>query len=145
MMRELRATELAMTRGEVQQLLLADGVTLVREDLDMLLARTEGWVAGLRLSAMRMEGTENPARFVSELALGQGSIGEYLMAEVLDRQPELVRRMLAETSFLDEVTGPLAEAITGLDGCAEMLAELARKNSFVVPVDAAQTRFRYHR
>ena len=144
LMRELRATELAMTRGEVRELLLAHGVTLLPEDMDRLLARTEGWVAGLRLSAMRMEGTENPARFVSELALGQGSIGEYLMAEVLDLQPEPVRRMLAETSFLDEVTGPLAEAITGLDGCADMLAGLARKNSFVVPVDAAQTRFRYH-
>jgi LuxR family transcriptional regulator, maltose regulon positive regulatory protein len=144
LMRELRAAELAMTRGEVRELLLAHGVTLRPEDLDRLLARTEGWVAGLRLSAMRMEGTDNPARFVSELALGQGSIGEYLMAEVLDRQPEPVRRMLAQTSFLDEVTAPLAEAITGLDGCADMLAGLARKNSFVVPVDAAQTRFRYH-
>jgi LuxR family maltose regulon positive regulatory protein len=144
LMRELRAAELAMTRGEVRELLLAHGVTLPREDLDALLARTEGWVAGLRLSAMRMEGTEHPTRFVSELALGQGSIGEYLMAEVLDRQPEPVRRMLAETSFLDEVTGPLAEAITGMDGCAPMLADLARKNSFVVPLDAAQTRFRYH-
>lgn len=144
LMRELRATELAMTRGEVQELLVAHGVELSREDLDALLARTEGWVAGLRLSAMRMEGTEYPARFVSELALGQGSIGEYLMAEVLDRQPEPVRRMLAETSFLDEVTGPLAEAITGLEGCTDMLAGLARRNSFVVPLDAGHTRFRYH-
>jgi LuxR family maltose regulon positive regulatory protein len=144
LMRELRATELAMTRGEVQELLVAHGVTLSGADLDALMARTEGWVAGLRLSAMRMEGTRDPARFVSELALGQGSIGEYLMAEVLDRQPEPVRRMLAETSFFDEVTGPLAEAITGLDGCADMLTRLARKNSFVVPLDAAQTRFRYH-
>jgi LuxR family transcriptional regulator, maltose regulon positive regulatory protein len=144
LMRELRATELAMTQGEVQELLAAHGVTLSRRDLDALLARTEGWVAGLRLSAMRMEGSRNPGRFVSELALDQGSIGEYLMAEVLDRQPEPVRRMLAETSFLDEVTGPLAEAITGLEGCGDMLAELAGKNSFVVPLDAAQTRFRYH-
>ncbi len=144
LMQELRATELAMTRGEVYELLLAHGVTLRREDVDALLARTEGWVAGLRLSAMRMEGTEHPVRFVSELALGQGSIGEYLIAEVLDHQPEPVRQMLTETSFLDEVTGPLAEAITGLEGCAEMLAELARKNSFVVPLDAAHTRFRYH-
>lgn len=78
-----------------------------------------------------MEGTEHPARFVSELATDQGSIGEYLMAEVFDRQPEPIRRMLAQTSFLPEVTGPLAEAITGLDGCADMLAGLARTNSFV--------------
>ncbi|MGH3419873.1 MAG: hypothetical protein ACRDOD_09820, partial [Streptosporangiaceae bacterium] len=108
-----------MTRGEVRALLSAHGVTLSPEDVDALLARTEGWVAGLRLSAMRMEGTEHPARFVSELATDQGSIGEYMMAEVLDRQPEPIRRMLAQTSFLPEVTGPLAEAITGLDGCAD--------------------------
>jgi LuxR family maltose regulon positive regulatory protein len=144
LMREVRAAELAMTREEVRELLVAHDVTLPPEELETLLARTEGWVAGLRLSAMRMEGTEHPGRFVSELALGQGSIGEYLMAEVLGRQPEPVRRMLAETSFLDEVTGPLAEAVTGMDGCADMLALLASKNSFVVPLDAAQTRFRYH-
>jgi len=144
LMQELRAPELAMTRGEVRALLSAHGVILPPEDVDALLARTEGWVAGLRLSAMRMEGTEHPARFVSELATDQGSIGEYLMAEVLDRQPEPIRRMLAQTSFLPEVTGPLAEAITGLGGCADMLAGLARTNSFVVPLDAAQTRFRYH-
>ena len=100
LMQELRAPELAMTRGEVRALLSAHGVTLPPEDMDALLARTEGWVAGLRLSAMRMEGTEHPARFVSELATDQGSIGEYLMAEVLDRQPEPIRRMLAQTSFL---------------------------------------------
>jgi LuxR family maltose regulon positive regulatory protein len=144
LMCELRAPQLAMTRGEMRALLAAHGVTLPFEELDALLARTEGWVAGLRLSAMRMEGTEHPARFVSELAVDQGSIGEYLIAEILDRQPEPIRRMLAETSFLDEVTGPLADAVTGLGGCAGMLAGLARMNSFVVPLDAAQTRFRYH-
>jgi LuxR family maltose regulon positive regulatory protein len=144
LMCELRAPQLAMTRGEMRALLAAHGVTLPAENLDALLARTEGWVAGLRLSAMRMEGTEHPARFVSELAVDQGSIGEYLIAEVLDRQPEPIRRMLAETSFLDEVTGPLADAVTGRDGCGDMLAGLARTNSFVVPLDAAQTRFRYH-
>ncbi|HEX6525813.1 MAG TPA: LuxR C-terminal-related transcriptional regulator [Streptosporangiaceae bacterium] len=144
LMCELRAAELAMTRGEVQELLAAHGVTLPPQDLDVLLARTEGWVAGLRLSSMRMEGGEDPARFVSELALDQGSIGEYLIAEVLDRQPEPVRQMLVQTSFLDVVTGPLAEAVTGLPGCADMLTGLAAANSFVVPLDAAQTRFRYH-
>jgi LuxR family maltose regulon positive regulatory protein len=144
LMCELRAAELAMTRAEVQELLAAHGVTLPPQDLDVLLARTEGWVAGLRLSSMRMEGGEDPARFVAELALDQGSIGEYLMAEVLDRQPEPVRQMLVQTSFLDVVTGPLAEAVTGLHGCADMLTGLAAANSFVVPLDAAQTRFRYH-
>ena len=72
---------------------------------------------------MRMEGTEYPADFVSELALDPGSIGEYLVDEVLRRQPEPQRRLLIETSFLDEVTGPLADAVTGMTGCGDMLAE----------------------
>ncbi|MBV9793382.1 MAG: hypothetical protein JO016_05515 [Actinobacteria bacterium] len=143
-MGELRARQLAMTRGETQQLLTAHRVTLTDDDLNLLMARTEGWAAGARLSAMRMENTEYPALFVSELALGQGSIGEYLMAEVLDHQPEPVRRVLTETSLFDEVTGPLSSAVTGIPGCADMLSGLAASNSFVIPVDATRTRFRYH-
>lgn len=143
-MRELRARDLAMTPPEIREVLAAHGVTLSPSDVDTLAARTEGWAAGVQLSAMRMEGAERPAEFLSELALDQGSVGEYLMAEVLQRQPEPLRRLLIETSFLGEVTGPLAEAITGLDGCADMLGELARWNSFVIPLDAARTRFRYH-
>lgn len=143
-MRELRAADLAMTHGELRHLLIRHGVTLTDADIDALLARTEGWVAGARLSAMQMENTEYPARFVSELALGEGSIGEYLVAEVLAGQPEPVRKLLTQTSPFDEVTAPLAEAVTGLGGCADLLAELARSNSFVIPLDAARTRFRYH-
>jgi LuxR family transcriptional regulator, maltose regulon positive regulatory protein len=143
-MRELRAEDLALTRGEMEELLAAHGVCLSPEDVDTLQARTEGWVAGARLCAMRMENAKHPARFVSELALGEGSIGEYLVAEVLEGQPEPVRRLLTETSLFDEVTGLLAEAVTGIQGCADMLAGLAARNSFVIPVDAARTRFRYH-
>ena len=66
------------------------------------------------------------------------------MDEVLCRQPEPQQRLLIETSFLDEVTGPLADAVTGLSGCGEMLADLARDNSFVIPLDAAQASYRYH-
>jgi len=143
-MRELRAADLAMTPAEIREVLAIHGVTLGERDFGILAARTEGWAAGVRLSAMRMEGAEYPADFVSELALDPGSIGEYLVDEVLRQQPEAQRRLLIETSFLDEVTGPLADAVTGMTGCGEMLADLARENSFVIPLDAAQTRFRYH-
>jgi LuxR family maltose regulon positive regulatory protein len=143
-MRELRGAELAMTGEEIQAVLEAHGVTLPPEDFDRLAVRTEGWAAGIRLSAMRMEGTPRPGDFVSELAMDQGSIGEYLLEEVLADQPGPVRRMLIQTSFLDEVTGPLASAVTGIDRCGGILDELARTNSFVVPVDTGHTRFRYH-
>ena len=143
-MRELRAADLAMTPAEIREVLAVHGVSLGERDFGILAARTEGWATGVRLSAMRMEGAEYPEDFVSELALDPGSIGEYLVDEVLRQQPEAQRRLLIETSFLDEVTGPLADAVTGMDGCGEMLADLARENSFVIPLDAAQTRFRYH-
>jgi LuxR family maltose regulon positive regulatory protein len=143
-MGELRASHLAMTQAETEQLLTVYGVALAGDDLGLLMDRTEGWVAGTRLSAMRMENAEYPASFVSELALGQGSIGEYLIAEVLDHQPEPVRRLLTETSLFDEVTGPLSDAVTGLRGCDAILSDLAASNSFVIPVDATRTRFRYH-
>ena len=143
-MRELRAADLAMTPAEIREVLAVHGVSLGERDFGILAARTEGWATGVRLSAMRMEGAEYPEDFVPELALDPGSIGEYLVDEVLRQQPEAQRRLLIETSFLDEVTGPLADAVTGMDGCGEMLADLARENSFVIPLDAAQTRFRYH-
>ena len=143
-MHELRAADLAMNDAEIGEVLKAHGVTLQDWDASILAARTEGWAAGVQLSAMRMEGAEYPADFVSELALDPGSIGEYLVNEVLREQPEPQRKLLIETSFLDEVTGPLADAVTGMTGCGEMLAGLARANAFVIPLDAAQERYRYH-
>jgi LuxR family transcriptional regulator, maltose regulon positive regulatory protein len=143
-MHELRAADLAMTPAEIAEVLSAHGVTLAARDFSILAARTEGWAAGVQLSAMRMEGTEYPADFVSELALDPGSIGEYLVNEVLRHQPEPQRRLLIETSFLHEVTGSLADAVTGMTGCGDMLVGLARENAFVIPLDAAQDRYRYH-
>jgi LuxR family maltose regulon positive regulatory protein len=143
-MYELRAADLAMTQAEISEVLAAHGITLAARDFDILAARTEGWAAGVQLSAMRMEGAEYPADFVSELALDPGSIGEYLVNEVLRDQPEPQRKLLIETSFLDEVTGPLADLVTGMTGCGDMLAGLARDNAFVIALDAAQERYRYH-
>ncbi|HTQ95126.1 MAG TPA: LuxR C-terminal-related transcriptional regulator [Streptosporangiaceae bacterium] len=143
-MHELRAADLAMTPHEIAEVLSVHGITLAARDFSILATRTEGWAAGVQLSAMRMEGTEYPADFVSELALDPGSIGEYLVNEVLRHQPEPQRRLLIETSFLPEVTGSLADAVTGMTGCADMLTGLARENAFVIPLDATQHRYRYH-
>lgn len=141
---ELRADDLAMTEPEARALIEAHGVALSPQDFAVLTARTEGWTAGIRLSAMRMEGAERPADFVAEFAVDQGSIGEYLTYEVLDRLPAQDRQMLVQTGFLDVVSGELAAAVTGIDACADVLDRLARTNSFVVPVDVAHTRYRYH-
>jgi LuxR family maltose regulon positive regulatory protein len=98
-MRELRAADLALSPAEIREVLAVHGVSLGERDFGILAARTEGWATGVRLSAMRMAGTEYPEEFVSELALDPGSIGEYLVDEVLRQQPEAQRRLLIETSF----------------------------------------------
>ncbi len=141
---ELREADLAMTADEARQLLAAHRVRLSPDQLDTLLTRTEGWTGGLRLSALRMEGAADAARFVSEFAVDRGSIGEYLVSEVLDRLSPQMRRILTDTSFLDEVDGDVADAVTGLEGCGAMLDDLAQSNSFVIPLDASHTRFRCH-
>lgn len=141
---ELRASDLAWTDAEAHALLEAHEVTLDPAAFEALMSRTEGWTAGLRLSAMRMEGADHPADFVAEFAVDQGSMGEYLTYEVLDRLPANARQMIIQTGFLDEVTGDLADAITGRDDGAETLFQLAHTNSFVLPLDGACTRYRYH-
>lgn len=141
---EIRSDRLAMTDVEARQLLSAHGVTLPQRDLDLLTTRTERWMAGIRLSALRMEGSDRPADFVTELALDEGSVGEYLVSEVLAHQSAEVRQLLIATSFLDEVDGETAGAITGRADAQTVLAELTRTNSFVVAVDGGLTRFRYH-
>lgn len=140
---ELRATDLAMTPAEVSDLLAAYEVSLPPREFALLCARTEGWTAGVRLSAMRMEGAPNPGEFVTEFALDHGSVGEYLTAEVLNRLPDEMRLLLIETSFLDEVNASLAQAVTGRADAAELLAELARTNAFVIGA-APGGAVRYH-
>lgn len=141
---ELRAADLAMTRAEAHALLAAHHVRLGKHHLDLLTQRTEGWAAGLRLSAMRMSGSRHPERFVTQLAIDRGSVGEYLIQEVLNQEPADVRRLLIQTSFLDEVDGSLAAAITGIETGSQVLAELARTTGFVVPIGRTGNWYRYH-
>ena len=143
-MAELRAADLAMTQAEAKELLDRHGVRLPDEELQTLTARTEGWPAGLRLAAMRMAEVDRPTNFVALLAMDEGSIGEYLTEEVLSVLPRRSQSLLVQTSFLDDVSGPLAEAVTGIEDCHALLSSLARTNSFVTPVDPAQTTYRYH-
>ena len=109
-----------------------------------LWTRTEGWAAGLRLAALGLEGDAAPERFVTEFGGDDRVVGDYLLAEVLDRQPARRRAFLLRTSIADRLSGELADAITGETTGAETLAELERTNGFVVGVDPRGEWYRYH-
>src|SRR6202034_4705329 len=112
--------------AEAGELLAAAGAVLPGPALALLHERAEGWAAGLRLAALSLAGHEDPERFAAEFSGSERTVADYLLAEVLERQPEEVRRLLLRTSVLERVSGPLADALTGGSGGERMLAALAQ-------------------
>jgi LuxR family maltose regulon positive regulatory protein len=141
---EIRTADLKFTQAEARELLTAAGVALPEPALAMLHERAEGWAAGLRLAALSLAGHEDPERFAAEFSGSERTVADYLLAEVLERQPDEVRRLLLRTSVLERVSGPLADALTGGSEGERMLAGLEQANAFVVSLDAGRSWFRYH-
>jgi LuxR family maltose regulon positive regulatory protein len=110
----------------------------------MLHQRTEGWAAGLRLAVLSLAGHPDPERFVAEFSGSDRTVAEYLMAEMLERQPPEVQGLLLRTSVLDRVNGELADLLTGATGSERILLDLEDANAFVVSLDPGRTWFRYH-
>jgi LuxR family transcriptional regulator, maltose regulon positive regulatory protein len=142
---ELRPADLRFSLAEARELFAAAGIELSQAALVMLNERTEGWAAGLRLAALSLPGHPDPVRFAAEFSGSERTVAEYLLAEVLDRQSQKVRRLLLRTSVLERVSGPLADALTAGAGGELILQELEAANAFVMSVDAARSWFRYHR
>ena len=141
---ELRAGDLRFTAAEAGELFAAAGVALGEPAVAVLQERTEGWAAGLRLAALSLAGHPDPARFAAEFSGSERTVAEYLLAEVLDRQPEPVRRLLLRTSILERVNGELAGLLTGDEGGERVLLDLEAAGAFVVALDADRSWFRYH-
>jgi len=141
---EIRAEDLRFTLAEGQQLLAGAGVQLTKPVVELLVERTEGWAAGLRLAALSLAGHPDPERFAAEFSGSERTVAEYLLAEVLDRQPEDVRRLLLRTSILERVNGELADLVSGGSGAERVLQDLEEANAFVMSLDASRTWFRYH-
>ena len=141
---EIREPDLRFTVDEARKLVSAAGVELTEPALALLHERTEGWAAGLRLAALSLAGHPDPGRFAEEFSGSERTVAEYLLAEVLERQSDAVRRLLLRTSILERVSGPLADALTGGSGGERTLQELEETNAFVVALDAARSWFRYH-
>jgi LuxR family transcriptional regulator, maltose regulon positive regulatory protein len=141
---EIRAANLRFTTDEARALLRMAGVELAEPALALLVERTEGWAAGLRLAALSLAGHDDPERFAAEFCGSERTVAEYLLAEVLDRQSTEVRRLLLRTSVLERVTGELADLLTGGSGAEWVLQQLEEANAFVVSLDARRSWFRYH-
>jgi LuxR family maltose regulon positive regulatory protein len=141
---EMRAGDLRFTESETGELLAASGISLSDGGAAALYRRTEGWAAGLRLAVLSLSRHADPERFVSEFSGTDRAIGEYLMAEMLERQPIEVQNMLLRTSLVDRMNGGLADLLAGRSGSEQMLLELEDANAFVVSLDSERTWFRYH-
>jgi LuxR family transcriptional regulator, maltose regulon positive regulatory protein len=142
---ELRAADLRFTPAEAAAFLTqVMDLTLSAADIAALEDRTEGWIAGLQLAALSLQGHRDASGFIRAFAGDHRYIVDYLVEEVLRRQPEDVRRFLLQTAILDRLTGPLCDAVTGQEGGAARLAALERGNFFVVPLDDTRHWYRYH-
>ena len=112
--------------------------------MTLLHQRTEGWAAGLRLAALSLAGHPDPERFVADFSGTNRAVAEYLIAEMLERQPGDVEDLLLRTCLLDRVNGELADLLTGRPGSDRILLQLEDANAFVLSLDPERTWFRYH-
>lgn len=148
-MEEVRASHLRLTKDETGLFLsTVMHLPLSEEDIGALEVRTEGWIAGLQLAALSMQGRPDPHDFVAAFTGSNHYIMDYLLEEVLKREPEPVRLFLLETSILDRFCGSLCEAVIGettgrVDGQA-MLRDLERRNLFLIPLNDDRHWYRYH-
>jgi LuxR family maltose regulon positive regulatory protein len=143
---EVRAADLRFTLAEAAAYLDgAMGLALSETQVAALEGRTEGWIAALQLAALSMQGREDLAGFIAGFAGDDRYIVDYLVEEVLRRQPDHVRTFLLETSILERLSGPLCDEVTGTDDCRAMLGALERANLFLVALDDRRHWYRYHR
>jgi len=142
---ELRAADLRFTPSEAAEFLnQMMGLNLSEEDIAALEARTEGWIAGLLLAALSMQGRSDATSFIKSFTGSHHFILDYLVEEVLQRQPEHVRNFLLQTAILDRLSSQLCDAVTGQEDGRGMLEALERGNLFVIPLDDQRQWYRYH-
>jgi LuxR family maltose regulon positive regulatory protein len=142
---ELRAADLRFTLEEAAAYLNeVGGLALSTSDIATLEGRTEGWIAALQLATLSMRGRADAAGFIAGFAGDDRYIVDYLVEEVLARQPDDVRGFLVRTSILDRLSGPLCDAVTGAGDGQAMLDALDRANLFLVRLDDNRQWYRYH-
>jgi LuxR family maltose regulon positive regulatory protein len=142
---ELRAADLRFTPEETANFLGdAMGLTLSAGDIAALEERTEGWIAGLQLAALSMQGEQDIPNFIKEFTGSHRYVLDYLTEEVMHKQPEDIQSFLLRTGILDRLSGPVCDALTGGSDGQEKLESLEHANLFVVPLDNQRRWYRYH-
>ncbi len=142
---ELRAKDLAFTLDEARELLVVqEGIDLDEHDLSLLLERSEGWPAGLYLAALWLREHDDPHAGVRDFTGDHRHVADYLSSEVVDALDPVTRDFVLATSVLGRLSGPLCDATLETTGSAELLAQLARSNLFLVSLDGRGRWYRYH-
>jgi len=142
---ELRASELRFTANETAIFLTrAMGLKLTENEIDALDARTEGWIAGLQIAALSMQGNTDISGFILAFSGSHRHILGYLADEVLTQQPERTLNFLLKTSILDRLCGPLCDVVTGDSDGQAILENLEDANLFINLLDDQRTWYRYH-
>ena len=147
---DIRADQLRFTREEVAAFLNeAMGLTLSTNDLAAMEARTEGWITGLQLAALSLQGSKDIHGFISAFTGSHHYVMDYLVEEVLKNQPKKLSAFLLQTSILDRLCGPLCEAVVETDATdpvdgQTMLETLEEMNLFLIPLDNERHWYRYH-
>jgi LuxR family maltose regulon positive regulatory protein len=142
---ELRATDLRFTPSEATDFFnQAMDLNLSVDDIERLESRTEGWIAGLQLAALSIEGRDDKSGFIQAFAGHDRYVVDYLVEEVLKGQSENIRSFLLQTSILNRLSGPLCDAVTQRKDSKKMLDILERSNLFIVSLDDKREWFRYH-
>lgn len=142
---ELRAVDLRFSTSEVTEFLnQVICLALSEEDITALEARTEGWIAGLQLAAISMQGRKDATALIKSFTGSHRFVLDFLVEEVLEQQSKNLQTFLLQTAILDRFTGSLCDALTGQDNGQVTLEMLDRTNLFIVPLDEERCWYRYH-
>ena len=143
---EIRAADLRFTPQEAAEFLQAMGLDLSADDVAILEARTEGWIAGLQLAAISMQGEPDKRQFVQSFSGAHHFVLDYLVEEALNRQPAHIHDFLLSTSILDRMCAPLCDAVVNDDSylAEDALAYIRNANLFLIPLDNERRWYRYH-
>jgi len=142
---ELRVNDLRFTTEEAAAFLTrAMGLNLSAEEVAALETRTEGWIAGLQIAALSMQGRSDVSEFINAFSGSHRHIIGYLVNEVINRNPKGTLDFLLQTSILKRLCGPLCDSVTGKSGGQEIIENLVNANMFVTPLDDEEKWYRYH-